>query len=661
MTGMAVESDAGPSAARLRAPPASRRGIVTAVTVFLLVQLLFWTALSFLERQSQPKGLVNGGTLEIILSDSNGDYPPGQPVKIAQFDPWPYFYYIDRNRVPSGRFRIHFATPPGDGPTGLFFNPANTVQSLYLNGQLLNARLNYSRWAGVDVFAPTVVILPRELMRPDGNMIEIETHTRQRKHLFPFAIGPAEDLETAAAWGALVSTYLPLGALAVMAFTLILCAITYWPREDRPWIRAFMVLLVAWGSCNVMALGLLAGAMPDNLFLKNLFTWTMIYWYQFAFLSFVLHWVKAPRRLQVLVWLGFCVVLGLAMLAHLWTDVYDPETGRRVSQELRKLLEHVVTIGLGGLMSVILLMALARDPHERALETFLFLTGITAITVDAIDDRFRLFTPLHPDLPLTFAIGPAAGLLMALGMCAALARYAADARRVVTTANETLRVRLAEQEREIAQAYQTERTLVARQALLEERQRIVRDMHDGFGGQLIALTVQVRNGDIDRQGITSLLSDSLTDLRLIVDSLDSAGESLDQALISLRDRVAPTLAAAGIDLVWSNELDTPADTYGPQAVLHVFRLLQEAISNALRHSGTKLVDVTIRRPDGSAGGVEISVRDTGTGIPPGAVAGKGTGNMRARAARLQAELKTQTGPAGTNVTLTLPPARPRAA
>jgi signal transduction histidine kinase len=634
----------------------SARGIATAVAVFLAVQLLFWSALSFLERMSQPQGLANGGTLDLILSDADGNYPPGQPVLTAKYDNWPYFYFIDHSRVPSGRFLIRFDTPKSEAPVGFFFNPANTVQSVHLNGQLLNARLNYSRWAGVDVFSPTVVILPEELLKPSGNVLMVETATRQRKHLFPFAIGEVGELEKAAAWGALVSTYLPLGALAIMAFTVILCAITYWPREDRRWINAFMVLLVAWGAINVMALGLLAEMMPESLLFRNFITWSLIYWYQFAFLSFLLHWVKLPNRLQVWVWVGFAVVLGLAMVAHFWTDVYDAETGRRVSQELRKLLEHTLTIGLGILMSGILLVAVARGSEKRLLETFLFLTGITAITVDAIDDRFRLFAPFHPELPLTFAIGPAAGLFMALGMCAALARYASDARRVVLSANETLQKRLGEREIEIAQAYEKERVLVSRQALLEERQRIVRDMHDGFGGQLIALTVQVRNGDLDRAGIAELLANSLTDLRLIVDSLDSAGESLDQALVSLRDRIAPSLNAAGIRLIWSNELEGTADTYGPQAILHVFRILQEAVSNAIRHSQTQLIEVTIRRAQDDPLDIEIIVRDTGRGLDPDAPRGKGLMNMRSRAARIGGSISIQNGAVGMAVTLRVPPA-----
>jgi hypothetical protein len=273
----------------LAGPRVRLAGIGEAVAVFLLVQAVFWVTLSWLERMSQPVGLANGGTVDLVLSDANGEYPPSQPVLQARFDAWPYFFHVDHTRAPTGRFFVRFEIPDLDEPIGLYFNPANTVNSVHLNGQLLNARLNYSRWVGVDVFAPTVVILPPELLRAEGNVIQIETETRQRKHLSPFAIGPAADLEQAAAWGALMSTYLPLAALVVMVFTLILCAITYWPKEDRPWINAFMVLLVAWASCNIMALGLLAERMPSSLLLRNLFTWSLVYWYQFAFAAFILH------------------------------------------------------------------------------------------------------------------------------------------------------------------------------------------------------------------------------------------------------------------------------------------------------------------------------------------------------------------------------------
>lgn len=649
-------------AARLGVPRvrlASVGGALRALGVFVLVQALFWLTLSALERLSQPAGLTNSGSVELVLSDKEGNYPPGQPVLRAAYDPWPYFFHVDHTRAPAGKFMLRFDAPQTDEEVGFYFNPGNTMESVHLNGQLLNARLNFSRWAGVDIFSPTVVILPKAMLMAEGNVIEIQTATRQRKHLSPYAIGPANELERAAAWGALVSTYLPLAALAVMAFTLILCAITYWPDEDRPWIKAFMLLLVSWGACNVLALGLLSNVMPEGLLPRNFVTWSLIYWYQFAFLAFVLRWVKAPARVQVWVWLGFAAVLALAMVAHFWTDVFDPVTGRRVSQELRKLLEHSVTIALGLGMSTILLAALAREREPRSLETFLFLTGITAITVDAIDDRFRLFTPLYPDLPLTFAIGPAAGLFMALGMSAALARHAAEARRVVVAANRLLSEKLGEREAELRVRHEAEKVLVERQALLEERQRIVRDMHDGFGGQLIALAVQVKSGQLDAVGIERAVSDSLVDLRLIVDSLDSVGESLDVALVALRDRLAPTIRASGKSFEWDNQLRAPAGQYGPQTVLHVFRVLQEAVSNALRHSGASRITITVEHgtleldaaPDCA---VIITVRDDGTGFPETAGRGKGLTNMRARAERCGGRLVVKTSKEGTSISLGLP-------
>jgi hypothetical protein len=69
-------------------------GILKALGIFLLVQAFFWVALSALERLSQPVGLANGGSVELTLSDAKGNYPPTQPKLLAQFDPWPYFYYI---------------------------------------------------------------------------------------------------------------------------------------------------------------------------------------------------------------------------------------------------------------------------------------------------------------------------------------------------------------------------------------------------------------------------------------------------------------------------------------------------------------------------------------------------------------------------------------
>jgi signal transduction histidine kinase len=87
--------------------------------------------------------------------------------------------------------------------------------------------------------------------------------------------------------------------------------------------------------------------------------------------------------------------------------------------------------------------------------------------------------------------------------------------------------------------------------------------------------------------------------------------------------------------------------------LQVIRVVQEAVTNALRHSGGTRVAVATRSTENGA--IAIDVRDDGHGGIAAADAGRGIAHMRARAARLGARLDVDSGPGGTRVALVLDP------
>ncbi len=78
-------------------------------------------------------------------------------------------------------------------------------------------------------------------------------------------------------------------------------------------------------------------------------------------------------------------------------------------------------------------------------------------------------------------------------------------------------------------------------AVSEERQRFVRDMHDGVGGHLLSLLMRVRADDADSKDVAEELERGLTVLRLRADSLDHVGHDLDEALAAFQRRAAQQL------------------------------------------------------------------------------------------------------------------------
>lgn len=89
-------------------------------------------------------------------------------------------------------------------------------------------------------------------------------------------------------------------------------------------------------------------------------------------------------------------------------------------------------------------------------------------------------------------------------------------------ANEVLAERLAQKERELAAHYERMRQTEQRKASAAERQRIMQDMHDGLGAQLVSSLVMVERGGAQPADIAILLRESLDEMRLAIDAFGQA-------------------------------------------------------------------------------------------------------------------------------------------
>ncbi|MDM0078860.1 hypothetical protein QTH90_30950 [Variovorax sp. J2P1-59] len=193
-------------------------------------------------------------------------------------------------------------------------------------------------------------------------------------------------------------------------------------------------------------------------------------------------------------------------------------------------------------------------------------------------------------------------------------------------------------------------------AIVEERARLLTDMHDGLGAQLTTALRLAQKRDGDPQVLVHNIEDALQDLRFIVDSLDLAGNDLLALLGNLRERLTPRLAALEIQLHWKVEPLPSLDGLTPQGALAVLRVVQEALNNAVRHACASAITITAA-PAGRH--VLIEVADNGSGlaagVPGATVAGRGLAGMRRRADRLGGTLSVGPGiEGGTRISLRLP-------
>ncbi len=224
--------------------------------------------------------------------------------------------------------------------------------------------------------------------------------------------------------------------------------------------------------------------------------------------------------------------------------------------------------------------------------------------------------------------------------------------------NATLESRLSDRERELAIRHRELSRLEADRAQLEERGRIMRDLHDGLGSQLTLALLQSRvPATVEPAAkLEGLLQDCLDELRLAIYSLEPTASHAATVLGTWRQRVASSIESAGLKLVWAVDDVGEAGLLVQSEVLAVLRIVQEATNNALRHARASTLSLSLKATDR---GLLIELTDDGCGPPVSTLSGHGLQNMHRRADDIGACLTIEAAHPGTRLRLLLP--RPVAA
>lgn len=192
-----------------------------------------------------------------------------------------------------------------------------------------------------------------------------------------------------------------------------------------------------------------------------------------------------------------------------------------------------------------------------------------------------------------------------------------------------------------------------------ERRRIARDLHDHLGSHLVCAMALVNSRPSRDLEVLSLLEQSMLHLRLVVDSMDGAGQPLADRLARLRHRMQPVLEQRGIAMSWEVLVPPGTPPLPPEAAAQLLAIAQEAISNVLQHSmASRAVLRVCYFPDPQAWAMEI--RDNGRGTralqePGHAGGGFGTQGMQRRAVMAGGLLRTVQMPGrGTSVLVVVP-------
>jgi two-component system sensor histidine kinase UhpB len=199
----------------------------------------------------------------------------------------------------------------------------------------------------------------------------------------------------------------------------------------------------------------------------------------------------------------------------------------------------------------------------------------------------------------------------------------------------------------------------ALQAQEQERARVARDLHDEVNQSLTGLLLRL---EAAREAAPPELEGELDDTKALANQAMTELLSLARQLRpTALDDLGLTAAIAGqVEQLGRGELTTEFSAegdfsdLGDDAQLVVYRVAQEALSNAARHSGGSGVSVELRRR--SDGGVELEAADNGRGFAfDESESGLGIAGMRERALLVGGELSIESRPDhGTTVHLTVP-------
>jgi len=540
------------------------------------------------------------------------------------------------------RLRVLLRLPAALATDSGTFGPALYVPSFVgalrvrLDGMLLaDSRLD--QWETSSLrSAPLLVPLPRALLRPEGNVLELELLSRIAAggRLEPFFVGEDDLLRPHHDRTRLGVVTLPRmfeGALLAMA----LGALALWllRRHDPLYLLFGLMLLMS----SATALPSILLEAPGDLALHAANMGRLLG----GALALPFAWRLVGREPPIRT-TAFLLLPALALA----TAIMLP--GPTSASLIRYLYAPILVVLCAMAVWTVFSCALA----ERSDAALLFvaamampvLPGVLAILSENGGLDMRMLMTLR-------AYGPLLATVMGLILIWHYARTLATLEHF----NQRLRQAIDEAVGRERAAAAREQAQTRRIALEAERVRLMSDLHDGLAGQLMSILSlsEQAGGSADRR-IGDAARRALADLRLVVASLEDMGGDLGVMMTTFRERLEPQLRAARMELGWRVGALPDLPGLHPAAVLGIYRILQEAVTNAIRHSDSPRIEVNAGASPLPGCTARIVVEDHGRGGAQDRLGGHGLGNMRRRAQGLGATLSIERTDGTTRVVLDLP-------
>ncbi|GAB5605120.1 sensor histidine kinase [Sideroxyarcus sp. TK5] len=529
-------------------------------------------------------------------------------------------------------YRLHFKLDEVPQEEYAVFLPRLCMNaSVRLNGVHLGSGGRFEDPVSRNWNRPLLFLAPPALLRAGDNLLEVRLHSPAYSlgSLSPVSVGP--DRELRPRYEALFFTRITLNQTATLIITamgLFMLALWWQRRQDTMYgLFGLSSLVWAFNSSNMFIQNIPVPAPLWETLIQGSFQ-VFISLLMISLLRFL--GLRRPW-LERLLWAVLAASpLSLLLLPDDWLASAS-------------LLWHLVTL----LSSVWVGALLLRQNFRTADLDITLLTGALGLNIIFGFHDWLMYASIvehggtywiHYGGPVFFLV---VGGILTRRFVQALNQY----EHLNTDLEQRVRAKHAELESQFA----TTQSIVKQRAMLEERNRIYRDLHDDMGAKLLGLAISAERANLGKEA--DLARSALQDLRDVVSRSTHVATPLSDLLADWRMETEQRVRAAGLLLGWQFPERNSEIMVSPEAALNMSRILREAVTNVLRHARASSIRVDTRLDDDH---FALDIEDDGIGLPPQLAPHRGMSSMQARAAALGATLEWQPQEPGCRVTLRVP-------